>query len=111
MNKEATNKEQEIIGAGFYLHAKPGTFSKSEWLDMLIACQDGRITCLRASEIIEREMELQTRPKKHLYWGAGEPGCPETIRASNGELHTLKCKVCGQENPKDACGHTKAIPN
>jgi len=33
--------------------------------------------------------------RKHVYWRAGEPDCPKGLKALNGELHTLKCKVCG----------------
>lgn len=33
--------------------------------------------------------------RKHIFWGAGEPDCPREIKAGNGELHTLRCKVCG----------------
>lgn len=32
---------------------------------------------------------------RHKFWGAGEPDCPPDIKASNGELHTMRCKVCG----------------
>jgi hypothetical protein len=32
---------------------------------------------------------------KHKFWGAGEPGCPPELKAPNGELHTMRCKVCG----------------
>jgi hypothetical protein len=39
--------------------------------------------------------------RRHLYWGAGEPDCPREIKAGNGELHTLRCKVCGQDDPRD----------
>lgn len=31
----------------------------------------------------------------HVWWGAGEKDCPRDIKASNGELHTLRCKKCG----------------
>ena len=37
-----------------------------------------------------------TNPPKHVWWGAGEPDCPPDIVAGNGELHTLRCKVCGK---------------
>jgi hypothetical protein len=37
-------------------------------------------------------------PPRHRYWGAGEPDCPRDIKAGNGELHTLRCKVCGNED-------------
>lgn len=32
---------------------------------------------------------------KHQFWGAGEPDCPPELKAPNGELHTMRCKVCG----------------
>lgn len=35
--------------------------------------------------------------RKHVSWGAGDPDCPKDIKAGNGELHTLRCKVCGQD--------------
>lgn len=38
---------------------------------------------------------------RHMFWGAGEPDCPRDIKAGNGELHTLRCKVCGQDDPRD----------
>ena len=40
-------------------------------------------------------------PPKHKFWGAGERDCPREIKAPNGELHTLRCKVCGMDNPSD----------
>lgn len=46
---------EKIVGTGFYRNAAPGTFGPSEWLDLLMACQDGRATCLRVMEFIERE--------------------------------------------------------
>lgn len=43
--------------------------------------------------------------RKHLYWRAGELDCPRDIKAGNGELHTLRCKICGEDSPrKDWCG-------
>jgi hypothetical protein len=56
-------------------------------------------TALRA--LVER--------RKHIYWGAGEPDCPRELKAANGELHTLRCKVCGQNSPKDYCGYMDAL--
>jgi hypothetical protein len=50
--------------------------------------------------------EIFTR--KHVYWGAGQPGCPPEIKAGNGELHTLRCKVCGLDSPKSFCLGEKA---
>lgn len=43
-------------------------------------------------------------PPKHDFWRAGEPDCPAEIKAGNGELHTLRCKRCGQDDPRsDIC--------
>jgi hypothetical protein len=39
--------------------------------------------------------------RKHSFWGAGEPDCPREIKAGNGELWKLRCKVCGEDNPRD----------
>lgn len=41
--------------------------------------------------------------RKHVYWNAGEPDCPRDIKASNGELHALRCKVCGQDGSQGIC--------
>jgi hypothetical protein len=44
--------------AGFACPAtetKPQGFGPSEWVDLLLACQNGRTTCMRALQIIERE--------------------------------------------------------
>lgn len=32
---------------------------------------------------------------RHKFWSAGEPDCPAELKAPNGELHTMRCKVCG----------------
>lgn len=36
---------------------------------------------------------------KHDFWYAGQPDCPPELKAGC-EIHTLKCKVCGMENPR-----------
>lgn len=78
-----------IIGTGFYRDAKPGSFGREEWLDLLMACQDGRATCMRALEIIEREMELQ-RPIAHdmaesfLRWPLPESVCADLCATKQG---------------------------
>jgi len=51
--------------------------------------------------LIAKTLRAALNPLKHQYWGAGEPDCPRDIKAGNGELHTLRCKVCGQDNPRD----------
>jgi hypothetical protein len=68
-----------------------------------------------AADVLERQgasivklhmelAELQAKfdnPPKHRFWGAGEPDCPREIKAGNGEIHTLRCKVCGEDSPRD----------
>lgn len=39
--------------------------------------------------------------RKHVYWMPGEPDCPRAILAGNGELHTLRCKACGLDRPRN----------
>ena len=41
----------------------------------------------------------------HVWWGAGDPDCPADIKAGNGEIHTLRCKKCGQTSPRDKACH------
>lgn len=48
-------EQNKVVGTGFYRDAAPGTFGPNEWLDLLMACQDGRATCLRVMEYINRE--------------------------------------------------------
>jgi hypothetical protein len=50
---------------------------------------------------VARLREFIANPPKHNFWGAGEPDCPRELKAGNGELHTLRCKVCGLDSPKD----------
>jgi hypothetical protein len=45
--------------------------------------------------------QAPVKPPKHRFWGAGEPDCPANIKAPNGELHSRRCKVCGETNPPD----------
>jgi len=51
---------------------------------------------LSVSEEADRILAIVQR--KHVFWGAGEPDCPSEIKAGNGELHTLRCKICGQDS-------------
>lgn len=38
---------------------------------------------------------MDTKLPRHKFWGAGEQDCPPELKAPNGELHTMRCKVCG----------------
>jgi len=59
-----------------------------------------RIVALEAD--VARLREFIANPPKHKFWGAGEPDCPRELKAGNGELRTLRCKVCGEDNPRDS---------
>ena len=50
---------------------------------------------------LQQDRAFVLNPPKHKFWVPGEPDCPREIKAGNGELHTLRCKVCGQDNPRD----------
>ncbi len=54
-----------------------------------------------ALALIAKTMRAALDPPKHKFWMPGEPDCPREIKARNGELHTLRCKVCGQDSPRD----------
>lgn len=62
------------------------------WLETNI--EEPRIAWLavQISDAFDRALS-----RKHVSWGAGDPDCPKEIKAGNGELHTLRCKVCGQD--------------
>jgi hypothetical protein len=32
---------------------------------------------------------------RHQFWAVGDAECPPELRAPNGELHTTRCKACG----------------
>jgi len=59
-----------------------------------------KIIADQAAEL-ERLRAFIANPPEHRYWGAGEPDCPREIKCANGELHTMRCKVCGQDSPRD----------
>ncbi len=56
---------------------------------------------LPVSEVCQRIMDRFVNPPKHRFWGSGEADCPADIKASIGELHTLRCKVCGEDAGSD----------
>ena len=52
----------------------------------------------------ERLRAFISNPPRHKFWGAGEPDCPKEIKAHNGEIWQMRCKVCNQTNPRwDFC--------
>src|SRR5882672_4733841 len=78
----------KVIGTGFYRDAKPGSFGPSEWLDLLIACQDGRATCMRVMEYIDRETvpmrsiqahgkQIEELTNSFLRWSLPESVCAD----------------------------------
>ena len=91
--------------------ASPGEMV--ERLDLLIAWRKpGGTTPKKKSpplyktlcEVRDRLVKLEgfiASPPRHDFWGAGEPDCPRDIKAGNGELHTLRCKRCGEDSPRE----------
>lgn len=69
-------------------------------MDELPGIIKDRIIALEAD--VARLREFIANPPKHKFWGAGEPDCPRELKAGNGELRTLRCKVCGEDNPRDS---------
>jgi len=60
---------------------------------------------------VKASLVAQTRHKpRHQYWVAGEADCPQEIKAPNGELHTLRCKVCGLNNPTNGICRPQGEP-
>lgn len=56
-------------------------------------------------EVVSRRfVDIGTLPR-HDFWGAGEADCPSELKAPNGELHTVRCKVCGDgwRKSQDLC--------
>jgi len=54
--------------------------------------------------------EADGEKPKHQYFRVGDIDCPREIKARNGELHTLRCRICGQDDPRDdACFAAGAI--
>ena len=51
-------------------------------------------------ERLENAEAFIAKPTKHRFWRPGEADCPRDIKADNGELHTLRCKVCGEDDPR-----------
>lgn len=64
-----------------------------------------------ALALIAKTMRVALDPPKHTYWHAGEAECPREIKAGNGELHTLRCKVCGEDNPRENRCLLRALPS
>lgn len=90
-----TEPPENIVGTGFYRNAAPGTFGPSEWLDLLMACQDGRATCMRVMEYIERETVpvgrvqppedlLEEMTNKFLRWPLPESVCADLCAIKQG---------------------------
>ena len=79
----------------------------------LLEANNREVERRRAAETRVAELEgFIVKPPRHVYWNAGEPDCPPDIKAGNGELHTLRCKNCGEENPRGPaiCRATIIVP-
>lgn len=99
--RRPVKKDAPKIRKGVINEVGPSIIGRLQQIDHL---QRYQIACL------ERQLAHALSPLRHKYWGAGEPDCPREIKAGNGELHTLRCKVCGKDDPRDErCLGTAAI--
>lgn len=64
-----------------------------------------------ACRIAEEHERVLTAPQSHVSWGAGDPDCPPELKAGNGELHTLRCKICGTEDFRKPICRTTTRPD
>lgn len=58
----------------------------------------------RVKALVMRVRELEAwiaNPPKHHFWRPGEPDCPKDIKGANGELHTMRCRSCGLDDPRE----------
>lgn len=77
--------------------ADESPFTREEWERI-----DAENVSLRSEN--KRLHAFIANPPKHYWWGAGEKDCPKDIRGGNGKLHTLRCKVCGEDfNGDEIC--------
>lgn len=81
-----------------------GSYQSSTWGDVSKEAYDSinddkKRVLYTAPGVVAGEVEFIA----HKFWGAGEADCPKDIKSSNGELHTLRCKVCGKDNNKEPC--------
>jgi hypothetical protein len=90
--RRETPKDAPKVRPGKLHDVGPSVIGRLQQIDHL---QRYQIACL------ERQLANALNPPRHRFWGAGEPDCPRDIKAGNGELHTLRCKVCGQDDPRD----------
>ena len=60
---------------------------------------------------LQADRAFVLNPPRHRYWMPGEADCPREIKAGNGELHTLRCKVCEQDNPRDEICRASHLPS
>lgn len=62
------------------------------WLETNTDEPRSRWLAVQIAEAFERAID-----RKCVSWGPGDPDCPPEIKTRSGELHTLRCKVCGQD--------------
>jgi hypothetical protein len=103
---EAAEKERDELRAAIFGSQNYDPCLKhGNFLEMAASTERSRLGAIARAEAAEAEnarlRPLWNAPPKHDFWGAGEPDCPREIKARNGELHTLRCKVCGLDNPRD----------
>ncbi len=82
----------DMVEAGYQ------AFYRSEFVRRIIYREEVR-EMIEAALAVSPQLEALRDPPKHSYWRAGDLDCPAELKASNGEMHTLRCKVCSEESP------------
>lgn len=75
-----------------------------DWVNHLLA--EVSKQAANIDHVIGQNAELKKRllnPVKHQYWHAGDKDRPPELKTARGELHTLRCKVCGNEDARKIC--------
>ena len=68
-----------------------------------IMADDYEKSIIRGRAALEAVAPMLSKLRKHDFYNAGEMDCPSDIKCSNGELHTLRCRNCGLDNPDGYC--------
>jgi len=92
LQQQLRDETRERIGLSLALHSLRKV-AKKMLLELPLADRELDELREQAKHAIE---QVQLRP--HEYWYAGQAGCPRELKAG-GEIHTLRCKVCGKEKP------------
>lgn len=82
-------------GIAARLIAWANSAEKSSMAGTATLCHQAADTIEALQSRIEALEAALRNPPRHKWWNAGEPDCPPELKAPNGELWRMQCKVCG----------------